>query len=90
MNKAELIASVVEKTGLSLNVSSKALGGVLDSIIEAVNGGDNVVLIGFGTFAVKERSARNGHNPSTGQKMAIPAKQIVKFTSGSKMHPKKK
>lgn len=90
MNKAELIAKVAEKTGLSLNASSKTLDGVLDSIIEAVNGRDNVILVGFGTFTVKERAARNGHNPSTGQKMVIPAKQIVKFTSGSRMHPEKK
>lgn len=88
MNKSELIARVAEKTGLGLSKSGEALDGILESIIDAMNKGESVTLVGFGTFSVKERAARNGYNPSIGKKMQIPAKTVVKFTPGCKMRLK--
>ena len=85
MNKGELIEKVAKNSGLSKTDADKALSSILDAIAEAVATGDKVTLIGFGTFSVSERAAREGRNPQTGETMQIPAKKIVKFKAGSKL-----
>ena len=71
MNKTELINAVAAKAEISKKDAEKALTAVLGSIEEALKAGDKVQLIGFGTFEVKERAARTGHNPKTGESMGV-------------------
>ena len=78
MNKSELIKEVALKSKLSIREATDAVDAMMEK-------GENVTLVGFGSFVVLERKARNGHNPSTGGKMVIPAKRQAKFRPGSKM-----
>lgn len=82
MNKIELVAHVAEQTGLSKLDASKAVEAVFDSITTALKSGDEVRLVGFGTFAVSERAASEGRNPRTGEKIAIAASKQPKFKPG--------
>lgn len=82
MNKQELIASVAEATGLSKNDASKAVEGVFDTISGALKKGDEVRLVGFGTFSVSKRKASTGRNPRTGEPMKIKASTQPKFKPG--------
>lgn len=79
MNKAELIAAVAEKTGLSKKDADKAVSAVFDSIKDALAAGDKVSVFGFGTFEVRERAARTGLNPQTKQKIEIAASKAPAF-----------
>ena len=90
MNKKELVASIAQKTNMSLNASEIALNGVLDSIIETIQKGEVVTLVGFGTFTIKEHMARTGYNPATKAPMQIPAKKMVRFKAGNKLELKSK
>ncbi|CAM3959773.1 HU family DNA-binding protein [Catellicoccus marimammalium] len=81
-NKAELIDSVVEKTGLTKKDATEAVDAVFSSIEETLAAGDSVRLIGFGTFALSQRSARKGRNPQTGEPMDIAAAVTPKFKAG--------
>ena len=83
MNKSELVASAAEKTGLSKIDVSRALDGILDAIKEAVVKGDDVMLLGFGSFGVSERAAKKGFNPKTKQPIDIAASKTVKFKVGA-------
>jgi DNA-binding protein HU-beta len=85
MNKGELIEKVAKNSEMSKTDAEKALSSILDTIAAAVATGDKVTLIGFGTFSVSERAAREGRNPQTGETIQIPAKKIVKFKAGSKL-----
>ncbi|MFZ7936167.1 HU family DNA-binding protein [Bacillus thuringiensis] len=82
MNKTELIQKVAMETGLKRPQASLAVDTVLESIQQALQKGDNVQLIGFGTFEVRERSAREGRNPSTGESLIISAKKAPAFKAG--------
>ncbi|NLU42480.1 MAG: HU family DNA-binding protein [Firmicutes bacterium] len=82
MTKAELISSVAEKSGLSKKDAGTALEAVLDSITEALAGGDKVQLVGFGTFEVRQRAARTGRNPQTGEDITIAARSVPVFKPG--------
>ncbi len=82
MTKAELASSVAEKAGISKAEAEKAVSACIDSITEALKGGDKVSLIGFGVFSVGERAARTGKNPSTGEPIQIPAAKAAKFKAG--------
>ena len=82
MNKVELVASVVEKTGLAKKDADKAVAAVLDSVKEAVAKGDKVQLVGFGTFEVRARAARTGLNPQTKETINIPASKAPVFKAG--------
>ena len=79
MNKNELIAKVNEKTGFK---ADKAVNALLDIIVEALAKGDNVQILGFGTFKTRERAARTGHNPHTGETIQIPASVTAAFKPG--------
>ena len=82
MNKSDLIAHVATKTGLSKKESAAALDATLAAITEALAKGDSLTLVGFGTFAVSERPAREGINPQTKAAIQIKAARIPKFRPG--------
>lgn len=82
MNKVELVAAVAEKADLSKKDAEKALGAVLDAIVEAVAAGDKVSLVGFGTFEARCRAARTGRNPRTKETITIPASKQPAFKAG--------
>ena len=82
MNKAELVAAIAEKTDLSKKDSEKALKAFIDVVTEELTKGEKIQLVGFGTFEVAERSAREGRNPQTGETMSIPASKAPKFKAG--------
>ncbi|MBA2731104.1 MAG: HU family DNA-binding protein [Euzebyaceae bacterium] len=82
MNKSQLADAAADKSGLSKGDTSKALDAVLDSITEALQGGDKVSLTGFGTFEVRDRAARTGRNPQTGAEMQVPASKAPAFKAG--------
>ena len=83
MNKTELINAVAAKAEISKKDAEKALTVVLGSIEDALKAGDKVQLIGFGTFEVKERAARTGHNPKTGESIEIAAAKVPSFKAGA-------
>ena len=85
MTKKELVAYVAEKANLSKKDAEIAVNSVFDGITEALKTDGKIQLVGFGSFVIQERKARNGHNPATGGSMLIPAKRQVKFRPGSKM-----
>ena len=82
MNKAELIAAVAEKSGLSKKDSEAAVNATLDVITAALQDADKVQLIGFGSFEVKSRAARTGRNPKTKEAIEIPASKVPVFKAG--------
>ena len=82
MNKTEFIAAVAEKAEISKKDSEKALKAFVDVVAEQLKAGDKVQLVGFGTFEVSERAAREGRNPQTGKTMSIPASKAPKFKAG--------
>ncbi|AYA76843.1 HU family DNA-binding protein [Bacillus sp. Y1] len=82
MNKTELINAVAEASELSKKDATKAVDAVFDSILEALKNGDKVQLIGFGNFEVRERAARKGRNPQTGEEIEISASKVPAFKPG--------
>lgn len=83
MNKNDLVASVAAASGLSKADAGKAVDGVLDVVKEALAKGDEVRLVGFGTFSVTKRAASEGRNPRTGASIKIPASNQPKFKAGA-------
>ena len=83
MNKTEFVEKIAAASGLSKADSKKALEAVVATIKEALVAGDKVSLIGFGTFSVNERPAREGVNPANGKKIKIAAKKVAKFKAGA-------
>ena len=82
MNKTELIAAVAEKSGLSKKDAEKALSATIETIIDAVKTDDKVQLVGFGTFEQRQRNARTGVDPRTGNSIEIPASKVPAFKAG--------
>jgi DNA-binding protein HU-beta len=82
MNKSELIAKVAELSELSKKDTTKAVDSVFEAISDALKSGDKVQLVGFGNFEVRERSARKGRNPQTGQEIEISASKVPAFKPG--------
>ena len=82
MNKTELVAAIAEKTELSKKDAEKALKAFTDVVAEELKKGEKVQLVGFGTFEVAEREAREGRNPRTGETMTIAASKSPKFKAG--------
>lgn len=83
MNKTELVAAVAAKAGISKKDADAAVAAVFASVTDALANGDKVQLIGFGTFEVKERAARTGHNPKTGEAIEIAATKVPAFKAGA-------
>jgi DNA-binding protein HU-beta len=82
MNRAELIELIAEKAELTKAAAARSLDALLDGVTISLKKGDPVVLVNFGTFVVKQRAAREGRNPQTGQKINIKAAKIVGFKAG--------
>ncbi|MFV0483024.1 MAG: HU family DNA-binding protein [Bacteroidales bacterium] len=85
MNKSELIDAIAEKAGLTKADSKKALDAFMSVVAKTLKKGDKVALVGFGTFSVSKRSARNGRNPQTGATIKIAAKKVAKFKAGAEL-----
>ncbi len=83
MKKVELVEAVAEKAGLTKADATRAIDATFEAITEALAKGDKVPLVGFGTFAVSERAAREGRNPKTGATVQIAARKAVTFKAGS-------
>ena len=83
MNKAELIDAIAAESGLTKADAKKALEGFVSATSTALKAGDKLSLVGFGSFSVSKREARNGRNPQTGKEIKIAAKNVVKFKAGT-------
>lgn len=82
MSKVELIAAVAATAGLSKKDAEKAVNAFVSTVTEALKNGEKVSLVGFGTFEMRERRARVGHNPQTKEPMEIPASKVPAFRAG--------
>ena len=82
MKKTDLIAAVAEQSGLSKKDAEKAINATIDTIIKAVADGDKIQLTGFGTFEQRQRNARTGVDPRTGNSIEIPASKVPAFKAG--------
>ena len=85
MNKTELITAIAESAELTKADAGRALQGFMQAVTESLARGEKITLIGFGTFSVVNRAARNCQNPQTGKKMKIAAKKVVKFKVGKQL-----
>ena len=85
MNKADLVAAVAAEAGLTKAQAQGAIEATVKAISEALQKGESVQLVGFGTFSVVEKAAREGVNPATGAKIQIPAKKVAKFKAGASL-----
>ena len=92
MNKGDLVEKVAASTGITKTNAAAAIDTLIDAVTLALKKGDRVTLVGFGTFSVSQRKARNGHNPQTGGVIKIAARRVAKFTPGVelKKHVNKK
>jgi DNA-binding protein HU-beta len=85
MNKAQLIDAIAAEANLTKADAKRALDAFVKTTTDALNKGDRVALVGFGSFSVSERNARTGRNPQTGAPITISAKKVVKFKPGSEL-----
>lgn len=88
MNKAELIDKVAKDAGITKTQANEALDSFTGAVTAALKKGDRVTLVGFGTFSVSERAARNGRNPQTGEVIKIKARKVPKFKAGKEFSTK--
>ncbi|MCE2495937.1 MAG: HU family DNA-binding protein [Flavobacteriales bacterium] len=88
MNKADLIDAMAEDAGISKAAAKKALDSFTDNVSAALKKGGRISLVGFGSFSVSKRNAREGRNPQTGATIKIPAKNVVKFKAGADLNSK--
>ena len=86
MNKTELIEKIAAGSGLTKTDAKKALDATMAAVKEALGAGDKIALVGFGTFSVAERPAREGMNLRTKEKIQIPAKKVAKFKAGAELN----
>jgi len=82
MNKADLVEKIAAAHGVSKTAAGGAIDTIIDSITSVLKKGGHVTLVGFGSFSVSQRKARNGRNPQTGGMLKIPARRVAKFTPG--------
>ncbi|WP_373480560.1 HU family DNA-binding protein [Geminocystis sp.] len=82
MNKGELVDAVAAKADVTKKQADSIISAVVESIMDAVSAGEKVTLVGFGSFEGRERKAREGRNPKTGEKMEIPATKVPAFSAG--------
>jgi DNA-binding protein HU-beta len=88
MNKAELIDKIAKDSGITKTQANEALDSFTNAVVTTLKKGDRVTLVGFGTFSVSERSARNGRNPQTGEVIKIKARKVPKFKAGKEFSTK--
>jgi DNA-binding protein HU-beta len=85
MNKAELIAKIADDAGITKTQANSALDSFVEGVTKTLKGGGKVTLVGFGTFSVSKRAARNGRNPQTGAVIKIKAKKVARFKAGKEL-----
>ena len=85
MTKTELVAAAAKKSGLTQKDTDKALNALMEAVSEALANGDKVQLTGFGTFEVREKAAREGRNPRTGETISVPASKAPAFKAGASL-----
>ncbi len=85
MTKTELVAAAAKKSGLTQKDTDKALSALMEAVSEALANGDKVQLTGFGTFEVREKAAREGRNPRTGETISVPASKAPAFKAGASL-----
>jgi len=85
MNKAELVEEVASQTGLTKRACRQTIDSITSTIADSLASGEKVTLVGFGSFKVRKRKARQGRNPQTGGKIQIPAKNVPKFKPGKNL-----
>ena len=88
INKAELIDKIAKDSGITKTQANEALDSFTNAVVASLKKGDRVTLVGFGTFSVSERSARNGRNPQTGAVIKIKAKKVARFKAGKELQSK--
>ncbi|MCB0776092.1 MAG: HU family DNA-binding protein [Chitinophagaceae bacterium] len=88
MNKADLIAKVSEDAGITKTQANAALDSFVEAVTKTLKSGGKVTLVGFGTFSVSKRSARNGRNPQTGETIKIKARKVARFKAGKELASK--
>jgi DNA-binding protein HU-beta len=88
MNKAELIAQISEESGITKTQANSALDSFVGAVTKSLKKGDKVTLVGFGTFSVSKRQARNGRNPQTGEVIKIKARKVARFKAGKELAEK--
>ena len=88
MNKAELIAQIADEAGITKTQANTALDAFVDAVTKTLKKGDKVTLVGFGTFSVSKRAARNGRNPQTGEVIKIKARKVARFKAGKELSSK--
>jgi len=88
MNKAELINKIAEDAGITKTQANTALDSFIGAVTKTLKGGGKVTLVGFGTFTVSKRSARNGRNPQTGEVIKIKARKVARFKAGKELAAK--
>lgn len=88
MNKSELIDKISADAGITKTQANAALDAFTDAVTKTLKKGDKVTLVGFGTFSVTKRAARNGRNPQTGAVIKIKAKKVPKFKAGKELSSK--
>lgn len=88
MNKAELIAKIAEEAGITKVQANQSLDSFTEAVTKTLKSNGKVTLVGFGTFSVSKRAARNGRNPQTGVVIKIKAKKVAKFKAGKELSAK--
>ena len=88
MNKAELIAKIADDAGITKSQANETVDSFIEAVTKTLKGGNKVTLVGFGTFSVTKRAARNGRNPQTGAVIKIKAKKVAKFKAGKELQSK--
>ena len=88
MNKAELISKIADDAGITKTQANASLDAFVDAVTKTLKKGDKVTLVGFGTFSVSKRAARNGRNPQTGAVIKIKAQKVAKFKAGKELSAK--
>jgi len=88
MNKAELIAKIADDAGITKTQANATVDSFMEAVTKTLKSGNKVTLVGFGTFSVSKRAARNGRNPQTGAVIKIKAKKVAKFKAGKELSAK--
>ena len=88
MNKAELIAKIAEDAGITKTQANACVDSDIEGVTKTLKGGGKVTLVGFGTFSVSKRAARNGRNPQTGAVIKIKARKVARFKAGKELQAK--
>ena len=88
MNKSELIQKIADDAGITKTQANATIDSFVEAVTKTLKGGGKVTLVGFGTFSVSKRAARNGRNPQTGAVIKIKAKKVARFKAGKELQAK--